>query len=299
MIMRRFFLTACLLLLHSGLLPSAENNGHNLLSDLARLAQKSNQGRLAALQKILHERNIPFELQTFESETSLHGRMQGTNIAMTFGTGKKEITVGAHYDAVETEGKALVDGMVDNGAGTIVLVRLAEAMKGRTLQHRVCLVLFDMEELGLFGSKAYVAERKTDIAAALNLDVAAFGDAMIYGLAKSDSVMRISEAIFAACAGRRLACIEFPKYLPGDDLSFQVANIPVVSIGFIPRLEAYQLWLLLNGGESSGLMKGFVPPILKIIHTREDNLDRVEPATLDLAFQVVLDIVLKLDTLLK
>jgi Zn-dependent M28 family amino/carboxypeptidase len=295
---RRVF-TTCFLLLSVGLLYGAEDPVPDSLRELARLKQDSNPARLEALQKILQERGIPFELQTFESRPSPHGRTKGTNLLLTFGTGLREITLGAHYDALELAGGGLIDGMVDNGASAIILVRVADALKGRTLRHRVRIVFFDMEETGLLGSQAYVAEHKSDIVAAMNLDVAGFGDTLGYGFGKAQGVAQIQKALLMACAEQILMCMGSENFPPGDDRSFQNANIPVISVGFAPRLAALQAGLFLSGGENSGLEKGFVPQIFKIIHTPEDNLSKIEPATLNLGFQVVLNTVLKMDAALE
>jgi aminopeptidase-like protein len=185
--------------------------------------------------------------------------------------------------------------MVDNGASTIILVRVAAALKSRNLRHRVRVVFFDMEETGLLGSQAYVAAHKSDIAAAINLDVAGFGDTLGYGFGKAPGVARIQKALLMSCAEQLLLCMGSENFPPGDDRSFQRANLPVISIGFAPRLAMLQMGLLLNGGENSGLEKGFVPEVFKVIHTPEDNLGKIDPATLDLGFQIVLNTVLKLD----
>lgn len=267
------------------------------LRDLGRLRQESNPARLEALQEILRERGIPFELQTFESKESPLGRKSGKNVVITFGSGAREITVGAHYDAVEWKKSGKVsDGVVDNGAGAIVLVRVAEALKDRPLRHRVRVVLFDKEEVDLGGSKAYVAGRKPgEIAAAINVDIAGFGDTVVYGLGETEGDARLQAVLGAICAERRLPCLEFQEFPRSDDRSFQAAEIPAVSLGFLPRLQAHQLWLYLNGGKSD-LREGWVPPILRIIHTPEDTLDKVDPGTLDLATGLVLDLLLRLDT---
>ena len=268
------------------------------LRDLVRLKRDSNPARREALQEMLRERGIPFELQTLESAASPHGRTRGVNLVVTFGTGPREITVGAHYDAFELKEGGLVDGMVDNGAATIILVRVAEALKDRALRHRVRVVLFDMEETGLLGSQAYVAAHKSDIDAAINLDITAFGDALGYGFGNAAGTARLRKALLLACADQLLTCVDSANSPPGDDRSFKDAGIPVVSLGFASRLVVHQAWLLLNGGDYSGLAEGFVPGVFKIMHTSEDNLSKVEPATLDLGFQVVLDTVLNLDAAL-
>ena len=294
---RRCLIAALLLLSSACALWGTEAPAPDPLRDLGRLRQESNPARLDALKEILHERVLPFELQTFESKVSPLGRKAGTNVVMSFGSGAREITVGAHYDAFEWKDNGKISqAVVDNGAAAIVMLRVAGALKDRPLRHRIRVVLFDKEEVDLGGSKAYVASRKPgEIAAAVNVDIAGFGDAVVYGLGKTEGDARLHEVLGAVCAERRLPCLEFPKFPTGDDKSFQAAGIPAVSIGFLPRLEAHQLWIFLNGGKESGLQEGWVPPILKIIHTPEDTLDKIDPGTLDLATGLVLDTLLRLD----
>ena len=289
-------LAALFLLTSACALRAAEPSAPDPLRDLARLRQESNPARLEALKEILHERGIPFELQKFESRESPLGRKTGTNVVMSFGSGGREITVGAHYDALEWKSGKLSQGMVDNGAGAMVLLRIAEALKDRSLRHRVRVVLFDKEEVDLGGSRAYVAGHKSgEIIAAVNLDIAGYGDSILYGLGKAEGDTRLQGELGAICAERRLSCMEFPKFPPGDDRSFAAAGIPAVSIGLLPRLEAHQLWLALNGGTDSGLQEGWEPRIMKIIHTPDDTLEKVDPGTLDLAAGLILDLLLRLD----
>lgn len=296
MTIRRCLAASLLLLTSACALRAVEAPAPDPLKDLARLRQESNPARLEALKEILRERGLPFELQTFESRESPHGRKTGTNVVMTFGSGEREITLGAHYDALEWKDGKISQGMVDNGAGAIIVMRVAEALKDRPLRHPVRVVLFDKEETDLGGSKAYVAGRKPgEIAAAVNLDIAGYGDSVLFGLGKSEGDSRLQGLLGTICAERRLSCLEFPQFPPGDDRSFTAAGIPVVSIGFLPRLQAHQLWLFLNGGKDSGLQEGWEPAILKVIHTPEDTLDKVDPGTLDLATGLVLDMLLRLD----
>ena len=284
------------LLLSAGLLCGAQNPAPDSLGDLAQLKQASNPARLEALQKILRERGIPYELQLFESKASPHGRTKGTNLIVTFGKGPREITLGAHYDALELPGGGMVDGMIDNGAAAIILVRVADALKSRDLRHRVRIVLFDMEEIGLVGSQAYVAAHKSDIDAAIILDIAGLGkDALIYGFGKAAGTDRVKESLLMSCAQQLLTCIDSANYPTGDDRSFKNANIPVVTFAMGPRLILYQFWLTLNGGENSGLEKGFMSPVFTVIHSPEDNIGKIDPVALDLEYKLVLNTVLKLD----
>jgi Zn-dependent M28 family amino/carboxypeptidase len=263
------------------------------LADLAKLQSDSNAGRLAALQEILGEHGVPFEVQPFDAGPAGEGR----NLVATFGGTGREIVVGAHYDAVKLKDGTLSRGMVDDGAGVIALVRLAEALRGRPLRHRVRIAFFDHEETGLLGSKAFVAARSpAGVAADVNVDIVAYGDTLLFGGGKGEANDPLDRALQRVCAARRLSCLEFaPVFPPGDDRSFNAAGIPNVSVGFLPGVEAHQLWLLLNGRPDPGLREGLVPAILKNIHSPGDTLDKVDPATLERVSGVLLDLVLELD----
>jgi hypothetical protein len=265
------------------------------LAELARLRHDTNAGRFEALQGILRDRGVPFEVERFDGPKG-----EGHNLVATFGAGGREIVVGAHYDAVKLADGTLSQGMVDDGAGVIALVRLAAALRGRPLRHRVRIAFFDQEEIGLLGSKAFVAVRRpSDVAADVNVDIDAYGDTLLFGGGQGEGNAPLDRALQRVCAARRLSCLEFfPRFPPGDDRSFNAAGIPNVSVGFLPAVEAHQLWLMLDGGPDSGLREGFKPGIFNHMHSTGDTLETVDPATLDRASGLLLDLVLELDSTL-
>lgn len=61
------------------------------------------------------------------------------------------IVIGAHFDAVVAS-----PGADDNGTGTVVLLEAARVLKDRPMQRTVRLAFFNLEEVGLVGSRAYV-----------------------------------------------------------------------------------------------------------------------------------------------
>jgi Zn-dependent M28 family amino/carboxypeptidase len=74
------------------------------------------------------------------------------------------VLLGAHYDA----GFAAAN---DNSTGVAVLLEAARVLRGVPLEHTVRIVAFDLEELGLVGSSAYVdAVSLTDHVAMVNVD---------------------------------------------------------------------------------------------------------------------------------
>src|SRR4029077_21000581 len=152
------------------------------LAELARLRHDTHAGRFEALQGILRERGVPFEVERFDGPKG-----EGHDLVATFGAGGREIVVGAHYDAVKLKDGTLSQGMVDDGAGVIALLRLAEALRGRPLRHWVRVAFFDQEEIGLLGSKAFVAARQpAEVAADVNVDIDAYGDTLVFGGGKGE-----------------------------------------------------------------------------------------------------------------
>jgi len=263
-----------------------------LTTDVTRLDRPSNAERLEALKALLRERGLEFEVQPFENAK----KEQGQNLIVTLGSGERDLVIGAHFDAVRLKDGSLSHGMVDNAAGAVVLTRVAEALRARRLKHRIRVVFFDMEELGLLGSAHYVKSLENGkVAAAVNVDIAGYGDTLIFGPGKGAGNAEVYGAMWRTCAEQRFSCMEFPNFPQGDDRSFQAAKIPNLSLAIVPALEAHQLWLMLNGGKESGLAEGFVPPTLKTIHTSADTAEKLDAAAMTRITDAVVNLVMELD----
>lgn len=232
----------------------------------------TNEARFDALTALLKARNLPFTVETFTiaKPVGSEPRTEGRNVVVTIGEGAQEVLVGAHYDAARLQDGTLSQGAVDNAASSVILVRLAEALRQKPPAMRVRIVWFDMEELGLLGSAKYVEARGAERPAAmLNFDINGYGDTVLFGprLPRNQAVR---DALARTCLDLRRECVSFPQMPPGDDRSFTKADVPTVSIGVLPAAEAHQVWLLMSGKES-GLAQGFAPPIMRTIHTAEDT----------------------------
>lgn len=84
----------------------------------------------------------------------------------------RTVIVGAHYDTVPNS-----QGASDNGSGISAVLTIAEHIADRSYPFNVRVILFGAEEIGLFGSRHYVANMSQDeidnTIAMLNFD--AFG----------------------------------------------------------------------------------------------------------------------------
>ena len=270
----------------------------DMLADARTLQQSSNAGRLDAVQKLLGARGLTFTSQAFpNSQRARDPREEGHNLVVDLPGGSgRDIIVGAHLDAVPLGDGQHSRGMVDNGAGVIVLSRVAETLRRQRLRHRIRIVFFDMEENNLTGSKAFVAGLdRSRVAAMVNIDIAGYGDTVMAGPATAVGSEPLHLALARVCAAGGYSCVRFPAFPNSDDRSFSAAGIPSISLAVLPALEAHQVWLLLNGGKESGLAGGFAPAILRTIHTREDTADKLNPAGMTLLYNAVLGLVLDLD----
>ena len=270
----------------------------DIIADTRSLDQPSNASRLEAVQGLLRRRGVAFTLQAFPNTARQRDpREQGQNVLLTpFGGDGPPIIIGAHLDAVPLMGGGHSRGMVDNGAGVIVVTRVAEALRTRRLRHRIQVVLFDMEESGLQGSRFLAGTvDRSKVSAMVNVDIAGYGDTILSGPTTGAGTAPLHQALARVCAAHDYNCLRFAAFPAGDDRSFQAAGVPSISIGVIPALEAHQVWLLLNGGKESGLAAGFVPPILRTIHTSEDTADKLTPEGMTLIYNAVLGLVLDLD----
>ena len=271
--------------------PAAVQLFANAGEDLTRLAQASNEARFDELSRMLKARGIPFEVEPFTIEPhKTDPRTQGRNVVVTLPGREPEIIIGAHYDALKMQDGTLSKGAVDNGASVVILVRLADTLQKARRTSRVRIVFFDMEELGLLGSARYVQDhRDRKTRAMVNLDVNAFGDTLIFG-PRQTANDAVFQSMRATCVEAVRACVEFPRMPPSDDLSFQKAGVPTLSIAMMPELQAHQLLLLVNGGKESGLQERFLPQVLRTIHTTADLPSLAEPRAMAQAYRAVLSL---------
>ena len=290
--MLRTLTAACALLALAT--PAMAQDEAALLDAVAAYEQPTNAGRLAVLTGQLDAAGLDYEIQTFEG--GARGQpMTGSNVVVTLGEGERDLLLTAHYDAVVLQSGELADGLVDNAASTVALIEAAKVLRDRDLNHRVQIIFLDQEELGLIGASRWIEANGTDhVAAVVNSDVAAFGDALMYGENNGERSAFVLTALREECADRALTCVGFPVYPPSDDRAFIAAEVPVVSIGFQNRIGAHQMWLAFNGGENPGLAQGFVPEVFQLIHSEGDVIEAVDPATVALAAEVYADLITRL-----
>ena len=179
-------------------------------------------------------------------------------VAEMKGIGDGLVIVGGHYDVVP----ATRAGANDNTSGIAVVLSLAEALAGRSLPFSVRFIAFGAEELGLYGSRHYVASlteaERARIKVMMNFDVVGSGVQLeVAGhQAFTDLALKIAaELEIEAQPG------SMPPGAASDHVPFEDEGIPA---------------LLLFG------------PDISRIHTPEDRLEFVQPEFLGGAYLIAL-----------
>ena len=280
----------------------------DLRAQVAAYVQPTNEARTRVVVEQVRAAGFEPVVETFAGGNRQTGEMEGRNVVFTLGAGEREILLTAHYDAVRLRDGSMSQGVVDNAASVVGVIEAAKRLRDADLDHRVRVILFDQEELGLIGARKWIeAHGLANVAAIVNSDVAAYGDTMMYGLNNGAQSAGVVRAVREVCAERAMHCIGFPVYPPSDDRAFSGAGlteageagatdrVPTVSLGFQDHVGAHQMWLAFNGGETNGLAEGFVPQVFRLIHSPQDTMERVDPATVRLAAETYAAVVEKLD----
>ena len=105
------------------------------------------------------------ELQKFEGGVNIFSQRPGTDPKAG------SILVAAHYDTVPTS-----PGADDNATGVAVVLEIARLFGSLSTSRTLQLAFFDREELGLLGSRAFVANQKhlENLQGAIVLDMVGF-----------------------------------------------------------------------------------------------------------------------------
>jgi len=298
--LKRSFAIACLLLALAAcatpagqpLPPTA--TPQQLHDQVGAFAQPTQDGRLAILKAQLDAAGLSYTVEEFDGRRPAPAR--GYNvIARTGPATGREILLTAHYDAVVLPGGKLADGVVDNAASVVAVIEATKRVAGRT-QHPVRLLLTDQEELGLVGAQAWIKAHSVDnLAAVINADINANGETLMYGLNNGEQSAFMVTAVQALCAARAMSCLDFPEYPPSDDRAFSAAGAPTISLGHQPKAEAEKMRAFLLNPPTSAPDPASLPAVFTQIHTPNDKLALVEPATLAQAADFIAALVMKLD----
>jgi len=155
----------------------------------------------------------------------------------------RHIVVTAHYDHVGIKDGAIYNGADDNASGTAALFAIASYFKSHQPEHTIIFVALDAEELGLLGSRHFVANlpvKKESIALNVNMDMISRSDKGELYAAGTFHYPKIRSPLETAKKKARVKLLlghDDPKLGPGDwtfqsdHAAFHAEKIPFIYFG--------------------------------------------------------------------
>ena len=233
-------------------------------TDVAALADAAdNDARRAYLQQDLTANGLTVQALPF----TIDGK-SGTNLLAPVGgpANAPVLLIGAHLDRVDV-GR----GATDNASGSSVVLELAKRFQAKPLKHhRVSVALWDLEEHGLLGARAYVEGDAEKPAFYVNFDVFGWGDSL--WMMSPDEKHPLVAATGVAAEGVGLKLSAGPQYPPTDHLAFLKAGVPSVSYSLVGADEIPSILQVFAGGRPEQM-----PKVMQVIHSPGDTIDQVDP----------------------
>ena len=128
----------------------------DLRAQVAAYIQPTNEARTQVVVEQVRAAGFEPVVETFAGGNRQTGEMEGRNVVFTLGEGEREILLTAHYDAVRLRDGSMSQGVVDNAASVVGVIEAAKRLRDADLDHRVRVILFDQEELGLIGARKWI-----------------------------------------------------------------------------------------------------------------------------------------------
>lgn len=242
----------------------AEPAAARWMSDVQAIADAGdNAGRRGAIAQRLDALDLAWRKAPFEA----NGKSGENLIADVGGPANAPLLlIGAHSDRV-----AVGHGATDNASGSASVLALAERFQRKPLQnHRVAIAFWDLEEEGLLGSKAFVADGATRPALYVNFDVFGWGDTL-WMMAPANQQTALVDSSRAATQALSLGFSPGEQYPPTDHLPFIRAGWPAVSYSLVGSAEIAQVLEAYAGKKSRTPAK-----VMQVIHTDHDVLGQVD-----------------------
>jgi aminopeptidase S len=225
---------------------------------------QDNAGRRVYLRRRMEQAGLAVTAEAFESSKQL-----GENLIAEVGgpANAPWLVIGAHSDRVDA-GR----GATDNASGSATVLALAERFRRRPLaHHRVKVAFWDLEERGLLGSAAYVAQHREKPALYINFDVFGWGDSLWMMTPDAEHPLVVASRDAAQAQDIRISAGE--QYPPTDHLAFLKAGWPAVSYSLIGADEIPDI-LQAYKGEAPKKM----PKVMAVIHSDRDTLAEIDAA---------------------
>ncbi len=222
------------------------------------------------------------------------------NVLVELGKGKKEILVITHYDVVPG-----TPGANDNSSCIAVILDLLDRLKNYKAKNKIKIIIFDKEEIGCQGSKAYLEKHGIkNIKGVFNLEIVGYGDMFglwpVTSINKNSKILNILKSVIKEEGYNYQELAKLPLFF-SDHRNFIEAGLKeVICISVGPKKEAEAIKKFVSLSMAEFLIKtiagGIKPPnLLKRYHTKEDKSKYLNESAMKMTADVLYKSVLKLD----
>jgi aminopeptidase YwaD len=247
-----------------------------LLDTLYRLATADQAARRNVLLTLLREIDAPFTL----SRERL-GPHRPENIVVRFQEQPgPRLVLGAHYDSVPGS-----TGANDNGAGVVVLLSWLRLALAHPPRIPLDVVFFDLEERGQLGSRAYLDQVGAgNVFAMINLDICGVGDTILVAPRHHVEQGPLHQPLQRVASAGDSPYEVGDLLPPGDDLTFERADIPNISVCMLPWQDREAV-LETAYCIREGRWPADLPTIWETMHNgRRDSIQSIEEQAMQYIF---------------
>jgi Zn-dependent M28 family amino/carboxypeptidase len=224
----------------------------------------NNADRLDAVEKLFQK------MGATEADMSVEKLKDVQNVVVTKkGRTDEMIIVGAHYDKVYDG-----CGAIDNWTGIVIIANVYRTFRNVETSKTIKFVAFDKEEQGLVGSRAMVRaitkEKRPLYCSMVNVDSFGFGYPQVLDNTSSAKMTAAAKAL-AAEMKLQLNTASLAGTADADSSSFIDKGIPAITF--------------------HGLSKDWQ----RYLHSSNDQLENVKPASVHLGYRFLLPYISKID----
>ena len=266
------------------------NHPNRTLTDTVRLLEgRSNLERRIVAERILRAKDIAYQVHAYAGD-------DGSNLIFDLGRSRRALVVSAHLDAVPQS-----PGANDDASCVASIIQAYETLRREPLPNlMVRFILFDGEESGLVGSKAYLEDHSADgVFGMFSLELCGIGDTV----AVWESKKAERETLAVRTLLRTLKAMKADHVVEGDiprfgsdHVTFQQAGVPALALTMIPNADKEILRdFVFHPRSPRWRNRKNWPSIFHRYHTPRDTADSLQENAMRLMSEVVRRTVQKLN----
>lgn len=266
-----------------------------LMPYVKKLEGKEDIERKEITTSILSELGFDYQLEMYDYLSFV-----GENIIITLGKGSKQILVVTHFDVVPGS-----PGANDNASTIAVIFDVLTKLRNYPLKNKLKFIIFDDEELGCIGSRAYIKQHGVkNIIAVYNMELVGMGDMLgIWPVTKdveNSTALKILrdtiKKLGYSCEEAALLPMFFGDYKPfrqaGIKDAFCISALPKKERPVIRKfVETPRLIMMLK--LMFKLVK--IPRFFQLYHSREDKSKYLNESALQMTSDVLFNALINLD----